>query len=413
MVGRFGEVYVMDWGLACVLEESEPAPTEDATGDSITVIQADRPPPSQEAMTLASRSVLGTPRYIPPEQAAGLRSELDQRADIYAVGAMLYEMLAGQPPYAAAAQSGTRTALSAVLHGPPEPLGSLAPDAPPALVAIVERAMARLPADRYPTAEAVEGGPPGVPRRLCGCRVQGQLAANAAVARPVLQVSTPPSTCWTVIEAAASGSDAARAAFADTYLPVVQAYLRARWRGSVMSGEVDDACQEVFIDMLREQGALGRADRERGGFRPYLFGVVRNVARYFESRRNYLRTREHQPAMDLHTFDAREEELGITFDKAWARALIHEATGRMRDRAYTMDAEAQRRLELLELRFQEGVPIREIASRWSLPPEQVHRAYARARREFRSVLIEVVSFHMPHAIGVATKEATRLIDLLA
>ena len=89
------------------------------------------------------------------------------------------------------------------------------------------------------------------------------------------------STRWTVIRRAAEGVPQARSEFASRYGPVIRAYLGARWRGTTFFHDVDDAAQQVFLDCFKENGALGRVDPERGtGFRPFLYGVVRNVARW-------------------------------------------------------------------------------------------------------------------------------------
>src|SRR5690606_8965933 len=95
--------------------------------------------------------VVGTPSYMPPEQAAG--KAIDERADVYAIGAILYHVLSGRRPYAHA--RGVADVLAAVTAGPPTPLGELAPDVPAELIAIVAKAMAHAPADRYPTAEGL------------------------------------------------------------------------------------------------------------------------------------------------------------------------------------------------------------------------------------------------------------------
>src|SRR5215471_2761171 len=96
---------------------------------------------------------------------------------------------------------------------------------------------------------------------------------------------SPESTCWTVIRAAAAGSPTDREELARRYLSVVRAYLAARWRGAPLLAERDDAVQEVFVECFRRGGALEAAGAGRvPGFRAFLYGVIRNVARRFESR---------------------------------------------------------------------------------------------------------------------------------
>jgi serine/threonine-protein kinase len=98
MVGAFDEVQVMDWGLAKVLGEAGRGPAESGPEDgaAIRTLRADMP----EA---ASRTgaVLGTPAYMAPEQARGEVGRLDERADVFGLGAILCEMLTGLPPYEA------------------------------------------------------------------------------------------------------------------------------------------------------------------------------------------------------------------------------------------------------------------------------------------------------------------------
>src|SRR5262249_32125383 len=88
MVGDFGEVYVMDWGLAKVLGEAEP---RGAATDAPAPAKAARAAPAVGAthnLTQAG-SILGTAGYISPEQARGRLDELDARTDVFAVGAIL------------------------------------------------------------------------------------------------------------------------------------------------------------------------------------------------------------------------------------------------------------------------------------------------------------------------------------
>jgi RNA polymerase sigma-70 factor (ECF subfamily) len=81
--------------------------------------------------------------------------------------------------------------------------------------------------------------------------------------------------------------------------------------------------------------------------------------------------------------------------------------------AESKGAAAQRRLELLRLRFQENQPIREIAEMWNEDPSKIHREYATAREEFRQALREIVRFHNPASTdSEITRQCSELIDCL-
>jgi WD40 repeat protein/serine/threonine protein kinase len=158
MVGRFGETYVMDWGLAKVLPgRARPSPERPAHEEESllpTIPEGEEygltPDDGAPADLTTAGTVLGTPAYMPPEQAEGRPDELDERSDVYSIGAMLYRILTGQVPYV----EGTRArrsadVLAAVIAGPPTSVAQLAPRARGELVAICQKAMARAPGDRY------------------------------------------------------------------------------------------------------------------------------------------------------------------------------------------------------------------------------------------------------------------------
>jgi hypothetical protein len=147
MVGPWGEVQVMDWGLAKVAGRTDPHDLRLRSDGSR--LEADEH--GDDALATMDGVVLGTPAYMPPEQANGKWSLIGPRSDEYSVGAMLHHLLAGRPPYQfAGAHLGARAILERVRAGPPESLAASAPHAPPELVAICERAMRRDPELRYP-----------------------------------------------------------------------------------------------------------------------------------------------------------------------------------------------------------------------------------------------------------------------
>ncbi|MBL0214281.1 MAG: protein kinase [Myxococcales bacterium] len=134
LCGAHGETVVIDWGLARRIDEEE------------TTYSLHRRISAEPGQTYVG-AIMGTPAYMPPEQARGKR--VDERADVYAIGAMLYHLLSGRPAYAGKTLD---ELIEKVRSGPPAPLVELVPEVPPDLAAIVIRAMAPEASDRYPTA---------------------------------------------------------------------------------------------------------------------------------------------------------------------------------------------------------------------------------------------------------------------
>src|SRR5262249_22219938 len=129
----FGETVVIDWGLAKHVDEPDQR--------FLPVDAAGRGYETTMGM------VIGTPAYMPPEQAQG--RPVDRRADVYALGAMLYHLVAGRSPYA---DDEGEDVLNRVREGAPQSLLRVLPEAPRDLVAIATKAMARDADGRYPTA---------------------------------------------------------------------------------------------------------------------------------------------------------------------------------------------------------------------------------------------------------------------
>ncbi|MCC7014100.1 MAG: SUMF1/EgtB/PvdO family nonheme iron enzyme [Planctomycetes bacterium] len=162
MVGKFGEVYVMDWGLARVLgrEDKHDVRIKPVGMSTPSVVKTerhdDREGTPDSPLVTMDGDVVGTPSFMPPEQARGELDKLGPHSDVYSIGAMLYQLVTGEMPYVPA---GTRvsqhTILLAVLREPPPGIEKLAPATPAELVAICERAMERDIAKRYPTTLAL------------------------------------------------------------------------------------------------------------------------------------------------------------------------------------------------------------------------------------------------------------------
>ena len=156
MVGDFGQVYVMDWGLAKVLGRHDPHQRAWEAAASVlrTQVRTDRlddllSTPNSPLLTMDGM-VLGTPTYMPPEQAEGRIDALDPRSDVYSVGALLYTLLTGRMPYVDPADPPSAgKVIMSLIEGPPKPVLELDPSIPPELVAVCEQAMSRNPDERY------------------------------------------------------------------------------------------------------------------------------------------------------------------------------------------------------------------------------------------------------------------------
>jgi tetratricopeptide (TPR) repeat protein/tRNA A-37 threonylcarbamoyl transferase component Bud32 len=136
ILGDFGEVMVLDWGLAKHVQgPAEPAGADAGRGGEASPVDATLP-----------GQVLGTPAYMAPEQAAGRPDLIGPRTDVYALGAVLYEILTGGPPFRA--ETVTELLRQVREDTPPRPR-TVNPEAPPALEAVCLKAMAKAPEGRY------------------------------------------------------------------------------------------------------------------------------------------------------------------------------------------------------------------------------------------------------------------------
>jgi len=142
---------VMDWGLAKVVDQPDPASdgcTLDLGGGQIAEL-------AQGPLKTLDGAVVGTPTYMPPEQARGNVDKLDRQADVYSLGAILYEMLTLQPPYEG---DSVWNVLQQVLEGKLVPPVERTPERAIAweLAAVVSKAMAHTPSSRYSTVEQLK-----------------------------------------------------------------------------------------------------------------------------------------------------------------------------------------------------------------------------------------------------------------
>ncbi len=151
MVGPFGETLVVDWGLARSFEEITPDAPPQAPASGYTVVAEVTAVQSGTEGTYAGQ-VMGIPAYMSPEQARGDRRTLGPAWDIYSLGATLYHLLTGCPPFTGKSM---RDVLADVQAGNFSPPRSLAPWVPKPLDAVVRKAMALKSAERYESAVAL------------------------------------------------------------------------------------------------------------------------------------------------------------------------------------------------------------------------------------------------------------------
>ena len=163
-----GTAKVLDFGLAKLLGPVSPEATQ-------------------------SGRVVGTPTYMSPEQARG--EEVDQRSDIFSLGAVLYHMATGSVPFRGASSI---EVMHAVITESPTPVRKLNADTPPALAAVIDRALAKSPCDRYQSVEEMsadlraiseEVSPPSVPAFVIARARRRRLAAAVVAVVSLIAVA--------------------------------------------------------------------------------------------------------------------------------------------------------------------------------------------------------------------------------
>jgi serine/threonine-protein kinase len=182
MVGAFGEVQVMDWGLAKVLHVADAGPAQEAAPPAAPA----GPAAAGDSDQTEAGAVLGTPAYMAPEQARGDVARVDERADVFGLGAILCEILTGRPPFAGRDMDALLQAAFAELADARARLDASGAD--PELIRLAEECLAEerdaRPRDAGAVAKAMTAYLAGVQERLRGAEVERAAAqAKAAEAR--------------------------------------------------------------------------------------------------------------------------------------------------------------------------------------------------------------------------------------
>ncbi|MBL8898540.1 MAG: sigma-70 family RNA polymerase sigma factor [Planctomycetes bacterium] len=207
---------------------------------------------------------------------------------------------------------------------------------------------------------------------------------------------SPDTTSWNLIAAAGAGASAAREEFAKRYEPAVRSWLRQRWTTGPLRDQLDDAVQEVFVECIKPDGVLSKADPSfQAGFRALLGGVTRKVALRFEERARHARALVAQGIDTAVQTGAEHSSAAHPLDRAWALEILREAAIEQERRAAEVGMGALRRVEILKLRFQEGLTTAEIASALEVDPEYAQHQFAKARRDFLRALQVIVARRNP------------------
>jgi len=141
MLGEYGETLLVDWGLAKVLRQPE----------GQTAVYRSVAAPTPDAVPTELGQAVGTPAFMPPEQARGEWDRVGPASDVFSLGATLYCLLTGRSPY----QGSTASLLAAAAEAKAPPARRVNARVPAALEAVCHRAMAPRPEDRYPSARAL------------------------------------------------------------------------------------------------------------------------------------------------------------------------------------------------------------------------------------------------------------------
>ena len=277
--------------------------------------------------------LLGTPQYMSPEQAIGQHTSIDERTDVFALGAIVYEMLSGQPAFGG---DSLPAVVFQVVYEQPPPLAERAPGVPPGVIDAVERAMAKPPGERFATVsgfvEALTGRPLATTRipaamaapraappgeafaRTMGSGDHGDLvnpmlatAAPTPAPRPLTASAQPPSLSRSSAPPGAADPGAVPATAAPTVdLPGArraQPGSHRRWPGLVIAGVIAAAVAGGAVVVMNSRAPQPpAAPAQVAGPAPAVVAAAAE-ARPAEARPAEARPAEAKPAAAAHAGD--------------------------------------------------------------------------------------------------------------
>ena len=289
MVGSFGEVQVMDWGLAKVLQRG--GVVDDAAAGRVdvnrTIVATARVIESDSNLSMAG-SVLGTPAYMAPEQARGELELIDERADVFALGSILCEVLTGKPAFwGRSAGEIHRKAALGDLAGATVLLDGSGAD--PELIALAEECLAREPEDR--------------PRHA------GEVAERFTAYRAGVEERLRAAEIAQATEEARAEEEAKRRALADELAREAQAHA--------------EESQRTALVALAKAKAESRARRLTGALAAALIGLIAAVGggyAWFQQQRSERHARVNLALREADVFHSEAKRVGN--DPAlWTKAV--------------------------------------------------------------------------------------------
>ncbi len=184
MIGQVAEALDFAHERGVLHRDVKPANVLVEAGEQMTLTDFGIARASEHSQLTATHMVIGTPEYMSPEQARG--DPVDKRADLYALGVLLYEALGGRPPFSGAS---TPSLLYLHVHEAPPPIQTLRSDLPAALGAVLHKALAKAPEDRFATAhELVRAARQAFEPHFASARTDPTIPAE----RPTTPRPTPP-----------------------------------------------------------------------------------------------------------------------------------------------------------------------------------------------------------------------------